>query len=160
MTHLKNLQTLDLEPIVIKAMDAEEGKGWDFHHACRIADEYRRFLTMCKAYPDATIVPSSTVDDFWHLHILDTQKYAEDCANYLGFFLHHFPYFGMRGKQDAQNLQNAWQETKKIYLTAFGVAPPADLWSNAQRCPNCGRRHTNASEQRPRFSDLSLSLPH
>ena len=69
------LTDLDLEPIFIKAMDAEEGHGWTFDFACRVAQEYRRFLVLCLEHPSEPVVPSSLVDDFWHLHILDTQKY-------------------------------------------------------------------------------------
>ena len=152
--------TLNLEPIIIKAMDSAEGHGWDFTFACRVAAEYRRFLTLCLQNPEAAIVPSNLVDDFWHLHILDTQKYAEDCAHFLGFFLHHFPYFGMRGEKDAENLAASWENTKVLYERDFGEKPPADLWPHANRCPNCGRRVNNdiAMAKRPALADLGLTV--
>lgn len=161
MQNRKNIEErLNLEPIIIKAMDADEGLGWSFDHACRVAAEYRRFLALCLENPEAAIVPSNLVDDFWHLHILDTQKYAADCAEYLGFFLHHFPYFGMRGEKDAENLANSWGNTKQLYAAAFGEEPPADLWPAANRCPNCGRRVNNeiAMAKRPAFADYQLRV--
>lgn len=101
------LTGLDLEPIIIKAMDSEEGYGWPFAFADRVSKEYRRFLILCLEHRQDNkylIVPSKPVDKFWHLHILDTRKYIEDCQYCFGSMLHHFPYFGMRGDQDAANL--------------------------------------------------------
>ena len=135
----QQLQEMDLEPIMIKAMDPEEGYGWSKEYAMRVADEYRRYLDLCLTYPDQAIVPSSIVDDFWHLHILDTQKYREDCNNHLGFFLDHFPYFGMRSEQDEENLTEAWEQTKRLYNMQYSEQP-GELWPNSNRCPNCGRR--------------------
>lgn len=162
------LLELDLEPIIIKAMDADEGNGWSLGFACRIAEEYRKFLVLCSEHPDEPIVPSSFVDDFWHLHILDTQKYMEDCHQYLGYMLHHFPYFGMRGEEDARNLRRAWEKTLAFYKAAFGEEVPADLWPKSNRCPNCGRRckrgdsdsinETVFDERRPSLADMGLSL--
>jgi hypothetical protein len=60
------------------------------------------------------------VDKFWHGHILDTLKYAEDCDVIFGRFLHHFPYFGMRGAEDAANLARAGEVTQRLYLQEFG----------------------------------------
>ena len=151
---------LNLEPIIIKAMDAEEGLGWSFEFACRVAEEYRKFLILCLQNPDEAIVPSNLIDDFWHLHILDTQKYAEDCEHFLGFFLHHFPYFGMRGEKDAQNLADSWQKTKTLYRTTFGTTPPENLWPHANRCPKCGKRINSdiAMEKRPTLADMGLAV--
>ena len=134
------LAELDLEPIIVKAMDTEEGHGWSLDLACRVSREYRRFLILCLENPDDPVVPSSFVDDFWHLHILDTQKYAEDCNHCFGETLHHFPYFGMRGDADAANLRKAWLETLALYQSTFGEAAPAALWPHSVRCPNCGRK--------------------
>ena len=153
------LNRLNLEPIVIKAMDNEEGYAWSFEDALAISGEYRKFLVLCLQNPEDAIVPSTQVDDFWHLHILDTQKYAEDCQQCFGYFLHHFPYFGMRGDQDAQNLARAWAQTKDLYVKEFGELP-AGLWLSSKRCPNCGRRINDCdtfNQQRPSFADYRLN---
>jgi hypothetical protein len=70
------------------------------------------------------LAPSKDVDKFWHGHILDTLKYAEDCQNVFGYFLHHFPYFGMRGEEDAANLRAASANMHAIYEREFGEALP------------------------------------
>jgi len=153
---LQKLAKLDLEPIIIKAMDPDEGLGWSFKHACEVAEEYRKFLALCAGDDENSTVPSSLVDDFWHLHILDTEKYAEDCEQFLGFFLHHFPYFGMRGETDEKNLNTAWQCTLDRYKSTFGGCPPESLWSKSNRCPKCGRRSKLCNDSRPSFSSFGL----
>jgi len=66
------------------------------------------------------MVPSKEVDAFWHAHILDTMKYAEDCEEIFGYFLHHFPYLGLRGGEDAARQEQADQETQRLYQQEFG----------------------------------------
>ncbi len=150
------LDDLDLEPIMVKAIDDEEGLGWSLDFTKEVATEYKKFLALCILRPDAPIVPSTFVDDFWHLHILDTQKYAEDCAKFVGSFLHHFPYFGMRGDADRANLDNAWVGTLKLYRESFLEEPNSKIWPKSKRCPNCGKRSQNdaTAETRPRLRDI------
>ena len=93
------------------------------------------FLTVMNTVP---IVPSKEVDGFWHQHILDTRKYAEDCDTLFGFFLHHFPYFGMRGVQDEANLAAAFAETRRIYEATFGESFPVAQDAQAEECSSCG----------------------
>lgn len=134
---------LDLEPILVKIMDRDEGLGWDLEYAKMIEIEYKKFLTLCAEFPQKAIVPPVEVDKMWHYHILDTMKYAEDCQNIFGYFLHHFPYFGMRGVEDANNLQNAWAQTCELYIARFGKPSEfveQEIWQKVARCPNCGRQ--------------------
>ncbi len=116
------IQALDLEPIKFKLMDTEEGQGWSREYVDQMEIAYKRFLTLSVKYPEETIAPSNDVDKFWHGHILDTMKYAEDCQNVFGYFLHHFPYFGMRGEEDAANLAAAGKTTNRLYEKEFGTA--------------------------------------
>jgi hypothetical protein len=135
------IASLDLTMIATKLLDPEEGAGWTEEYSARVETEYRRYLELTGLYPDEAIVPSKIVDTFWHGHILDTQAYAPDCDRVFGFFLHHFPYFGMRGPDDAAALGDAYDRTLELYALHFGEAPE-DLWarSGAARCPNCGSR--------------------
>lgn len=126
------IQSLDLEPIKFKLMDPEEGKGWSKEMVDRMEVEYKRFLTILVKYPDAVIAPSKDVDAFWHGHILDTMKYAEDCERVFGYFLHHFPYFGLRGSGDAAALQAAAEQMQALTEKEFGAA--ASIEADAAYC--------------------------
>ena len=119
------IEALDLDPIKLKLMDSEEGPGWTRAYADRVELAYRRFLILLARFPQETIAPTKDVDRFWHAHILDTMKYAEDCERAFGHFLHHFPYFGMRGEQDAADLAAAAARTHAIYEREFGEPMPS-----------------------------------
>ena len=136
-----DIASIDLSMVKLKLMDIEEGEGWSSEVCERIEIEYRRYLALSRHYPTRPIVPSRLVDTFWHYHILDTQAYADDCDKAFGHFLHHYPYFGMRGEEDAQALGAAYDETIALYKAHFG-RPTEDIWvrEGASRCPNCGRR--------------------
>ena len=60
---------------------------------------------------------------FWHTHILDTQKYMLDCENLFGRYIHHFPYFGMRGEKDRNQLKKSFYETEELFLLHFSESP-------------------------------------
>jgi hypothetical protein len=116
------IQALDLEPIVFKATHPQGDKRWPREYADFLAAEYRKFLTLLVKYPDETIAPTTEVDEFWHLHILDTRKYAADCEAVFGYFLHHFPYFGMRSEEDAKDLERAGKQWHNLYELEFGAS--------------------------------------
>ena len=119
------IQALDLEPIKFKLMDPEEGQGWSREYVERMAIAYKRFLTLLVTHPETTVAPTKDIDKFWHGHILDTMKYAEDCERVFGYFLHHFPYFGMRGEEDAAALADAGRTTSELYEREFGESMTA-----------------------------------
>ena len=129
------IANMDLMMVKRKLMDTEEGEGWSAEQCERIETEYRRYLALSQEYPDRAIVPSRLVDKFWHFHILDTQAYADDCVTAFGYFLHHYPYFGMRGEADAQALGSAYDDTLSLYQLHFGT-PDIDIWARegASRC--------------------------
>lgn len=136
---MAGIEDLDLEMIKLKLMDPDEGEGWSRDYVDQVCEEYRKFLTMTRLYPELAIVPSAPVDAFWHNHILDTQKYGPDCEKVFGFFLHHFPYFGMRGEEDMANLNSSWENTIQAYRRHFGEPPPG-FWEAGMRCPKCGKQ--------------------
>ena len=115
-----DIDALDLSMIKLKLQDSEEGPGWSAERCDAVEIDYKRFLALKRAYPDQEIVPNKEVDVFWHQHILDTEKYAQDCEVLFGTFLHHYPYFGMRGEEDHANLCAAFTETQELYELHFG----------------------------------------
>ena len=135
----KRIWAIDLEPILVKLIDAHGGHGWPLERARSGVEEYRRFLFLTVTRPE-TIVPTEFVDEVWHTHILDTMKYAEDCDRAFGFFLHHFPYFGIRGADDQAMLQMTFQSTAEIYRSEFGSSyfVGSDTCGNCSGCGTCG----------------------
>jgi hypothetical protein len=131
----QDINELDFTMVRRKLQDKEEGQGWNHQQCIHAEEEYKKFLALKRTFPEKEIVPNKIVDMFWHQHILDTEKYAADCQAIFGYFVHHFPYFGMNGKQDAQNLANAFDETKELYTLHFGAAYTGE----AARCklPKC-----------------------
>jgi hypothetical protein len=115
---------LDLEPIKTKLMHVESGEGWSLEKANAVEKEYRRFLCLMKMYPDEDTAPLVDVDTFWHYHILDTMKYAKDCEQAFGYFLHHYPYVGMRGEDDEQFRLDSGKRMGELYEATFGDAYP------------------------------------
>ncbi|MFB9242512.1 hypothetical protein IV454_15620 [Massilia antarctica] len=117
---IKAISELDLEPIKMKLMHVESGEGWSLEKAEAVEVEYRRFLCLMKAFPEEDISPLVEVDIFWHYHILDTMKYAKDCEQAFGYFLHHYPYVGMSGAHDdAQVLQACADRMRDLYEQVF-----------------------------------------
>ena|ERR1039457_779675 len=129
---------LDLSNIRMKLADPDEGKGYDMDDLDLLETEYRKFLALRLAYPEMDVVPCKIVDEMWHQHILDTAAYRQDCEAIFGRFLDHFPYFGMRGEEDARALNDAYFETIERYRKAFGE-PPADTWITIDASSRCKR---------------------
>ena len=119
-------------------------------------------------HPSAAIVPNKIIDVFWHYHILDTMKYPEDCQKVFGYFLHHFPYFGMRSEKDASDLKKAFTETKDMFFVEFGeslsellkVFPINETGTSfaSENSARCGVRCVNPSCKSPKCGKKSTDL--
>jgi hypothetical protein len=129
----KAIAELDLDPIKVKLMHGESGEGWSLAKVNAVEVEYKRFLYLMKKFPNERTAPLVDVDTFWHYHILDTMKYAADCDRVFGYFLHHFPYLGMRGEEDEEALQRAGERMGELYAAAFGE-PQQQAASGAAWC--------------------------
>ena len=138
-----SIAEIDLSMVKMKLQEPDEGKGWS-EEDCEIAElEYKRYLTLNLRYETQAIVPTKQIDDFWHYHILDTRAYHRDCDKVFGEYFHHFPYFGMRGEDDEQNLKDSFFKTVDLYEEEFGEsmlrneAQSTDCWHDCQgRCWN------------------------
>jgi hypothetical protein len=120
----KAVMELDLEPIKTKLMHVQSGEGWSPEKTSAVEKEYRRFLCLMKLYPNEDTAPLVDVDTFWHYHILDTMKYATDCEQVFGYFLHHYPYVGMRGANDEEFRIDSGMRMRDLYEATFGDAYP------------------------------------
>jgi hypothetical protein len=128
----------DLEFSMLKRKLMEE-QEWTPEYCDEVEALYRKFLALNIRYPDRKICPTGPIDEFWHAHILDTRAYASDCDRLFGRMLHHFPYFGMRGPEDRQSLEESFTQSVDLFVLHFGVDPTAgDARARScrpQRCP-------------------------
>ncbi len=116
-----------------------EEHNWTEEFLGDVEDLYRKFLALNILYPERKICPTGPIDEFWHAHILDTRAYAADCDKLFGEFLHHFPYFGMRGADDREALETAFTESRVLFIRHFGIDPCSGeaeaRGCSPQRCP-------------------------
>lgn len=82
------LPVFDLTQVMRRV--AQETK-WDKAQLVLAESEYREFLSICKAEPDASPSPTRNADQVWHAHILFTREYMRDMNGYFGKYLHHSP---------------------------------------------------------------------
>jgi len=136
------INTIDLKMVKMKLMDEEEGQGWDQEYTDYVELRYKRYLCMILLNENGSVVPTKDIDLFWHQHILDTRAYAQDCNHVFGYFVHHFPYFGMRSEQDAQDLLDSFEETKLLHKTLFNeeYAVEYNVGNDSSRCHKCSSK--------------------
>lgn len=119
------IDELEFDRIKAKLLHRKEGR-WTPGTVMRAERGYRQFLKLSAKYPSVAIVPGEEVDQFWHAHILDTQRYASDCERLFGYVLHHNPYVGIDGADDEAHLQDLAAATGELMAQEFGTASKAD----------------------------------
>ena len=118
----KEISALNLDQIKQKLMHVASGEGWTLEQANAVDVEYRRFLYLMKMFPNEQTSPSVAVDTFWHYHILDTMKYAVDCEQVFGYFLHHYPYVGMVGENASEEHHDSGERMRELYEQTFAIS--------------------------------------
>lgn len=116
------IAALDLNPIKTKLMHKASGEGWSAVKADAIELEYRRFLYLMHSFPHEQMAPTVDVDTFWHYHILDTFKYATDCEQVFGYFMHHYPYVELDSAEEAGFEARGGNRMQELYEQTFGQA--------------------------------------
>ena len=102
---------LDLEPIsYIAAVEY----GWSLEQTDAAELKYRAFLQAILNYPGEAIAPGRDCDLYWHMHLLDTRRYWDDCMRIFGRFIHHFPYSGLRGADDLKQQRRRFIRSQRI----------------------------------------------
>lgn len=109
------INAIDFSNIINKLVNYH---GWLRKEALAVCEMYRRFLFLNKKHQES-LPPSEEIDEFWHMHILDTKKYIVDCQHIFGKYFHHYPYFGIDDKTDQMDLDNAFEKTQKLYASEF-----------------------------------------
>lgn len=110
------INKLDLGPIKFKLVHEDD---LPIEEVRILERQYRQFLMLVHLYSDKSIVPTKDIDKIWHAHILDTQKYREDCQQIFGKFIDHFPYLGLRGPEDVELLNKSFNETAELFSKEF-----------------------------------------
>ena len=129
---LAAIQALDLEPVKTRMMDSVRGEGWTREYADGIEMTYKNYLTMLVKHPEDAeeIALSEDTDEFWHTHILQTIKYADDCQEMFGNFLHHSPHLeDITPAYNEKKIASA-EKTRRLYEQEFGAGTDA-AWSGS-----------------------------
>lgn len=111
------IQDLNLDPIINKMVSHQD---WTLEEALEAAKQYRNWLILTVKYDNQQLPPSEEIDEVWHNHILDTQKYRADCERIFGGFRDHYPYFGIDDKSTLSDLDDAFAQTNALYAKEFG----------------------------------------
>lgn len=128
---IARVKQLDLEPVNVK-LRHEDPELWTDDVLSETEQNYRRFLVLNLLHPDLSLSVNKTLDEYWHQHILDTRKYAADCEQVFGYFLHHYPYFGLEDEEERQENLELFALTQRLSAETFGAslvtgAPKLDL---------------------------------
>ena len=83
------------------------GMGWSTERVEYGEALYKKRLFLVRKYEGESMPPTYDIDVVWHFHILDTVAYRRDTEMIFGYYLHHVPYFGMRGLQDERDWSKA-----------------------------------------------------
>lgn len=113
------IKALDLSQIIYKL---SAHMGWSQKHAEQVSGMYRNFLILKLKYPDITILPpSDDIDEFWHMHILDTKNYQIQCYEIFGQYLNHNPFIDWDGSATEEELEQGFNTFLELYKKEFGV---------------------------------------
>lgn len=125
------IDAIDFSMIIKKMV---EHQGWLQEEAEIVSNLYRNFLFLNKKYGDihSALPPSEDIDEFWHNHILDTKNYRKDCEAIFGIYFDHYPYFGIDGRTNFNNLESAFETTQKLHIKEYGepIFQVRNIWSN------------------------------
>ncbi len=140
---LNLIDELNLSKIKWKLMQPVENGGKNFsQEECNATEiDYKRFLKLAVLFPEKELVPTSSVDEMWHAHILDTTKYHTMCDQIFGHYLHHVPAYD----EIEEFHQIFFAETSALYKVTFGEAPNTEVaaFSSFPRCGKCRRCKSN-----------------
>lgn len=126
----RRLQAIDWGPIAFQLTDHHAGLGWSCERAAHALAGYLQFLRAIALFPQSPLVPSQEVDQVWHCHLLDTQKYAADCQFLFGRFINHNPYAGVGTPSAAMVLRAAWQQTCDALMQSNPGEPLSPAWAD------------------------------
>ncbi len=98
----------------------------------RLEAEFKRFLTLCAVYRDSFPI-SKPVDEFWHVALLDSEKYARMEKAVGRRFIHRMT---LSDEDDQKLIPLYYERTLPRYAMAFGE-PANDMWPPDQCVCTC-----------------------
>ena len=117
--HLSNPK---FKPVIDRV---QKNNKWSKDKAEMVLNEYGRFMTLIKLYPEHSFVPCNDVDEVWHTHLIYTKLYKNFCEDVFGFFLHHNP---LITEEDGVRMVSGYVKTLEIYREHFGNNPDCEIW--------------------------------
>lgn len=95
---------------------------WEKGAAIRASKLYKNWLWLIRKFAAEyfPLPPSLEIDEIWHRHIFETNRYVWDCKAIFGVFLHHNPY----PKEDT-DMKKGFENTKLLYKQEFGEDLPS-----------------------------------
>ena len=115
---VRSIIRLSLKKQKKKLSRPDSGLGWSSQRLDIAERQYKCFLYLRLKY--GRLPPTETIDEFWHAHILDTEKYIADTALIFGRYEHHYPYRGLEGKRDEKRWLESFQRAQELYEKEFG----------------------------------------
>jgi hypothetical protein len=109
------MREVDLAPVRYQLVVA---CGWDLPRIQQAEREYLAFLRLVDGDRDGGHVPTADADEYWHQHILCTTRYVRDCQALFGAYLHHYPFSGRFGADDARQ-QRARSEQSRALMAGI-----------------------------------------
>ena len=103
-------------------------KNWSEEKVTRGVDAYEQFLKLkaaLKDYKATKLSPTTLIEEVWHLHVMDTQRYANDCFQFCGEVIHH----DIDGDIDTRKLEIQRNATKVAYEMQHGKEPEGEMWT-------------------------------
>jgi len=126
-----------------------EYAGWSKSRVEKAEQDYKKYLAVTQALGGYQLVPNGDIDRFWHEHILDTRRYAQDCTELFSGFLHHYPFFGMQGESDNENWVNTANESTGFWEFLFSEKLYEVGATDAQKCPQACPNGINSIQRIP-----------
>jgi hypothetical protein len=118
---IEYIEELDFSNIIDRMTDANYSlPRWTYDEAKICERLYKNFLILMRKYPRKILVPTREVDEFWHNHILDTQRYTNDCQRIFGHYGHHTPGDVAPLKKHKKEMQQHFNQTQALYYKEFG----------------------------------------
>lgn len=121
---LQKAQYLDLSSIASVLMESEVDPRWSQTQAIEASAQYLAFLYLVDRYPHLQLIPDSNIAQVWHYHLLDAEKYTEDCQMLFGYRIDCFPYLDLRSTQSDCNHLKAYALTQVLLAKLFSGALP------------------------------------